>query len=225
MGSIAAGSLALTLAATASIHSALPRLFQLGLGRAGPRAGAADRQQSRLGARSGRASEMVRRKRYRTSRSVWRTSGRSTRRSSRCAGSRSDGFCRRCGPDTTMLMDPRRRCRTDRPGAAARAGLLRRQRQLALRASLAILRPGALALVPPQWNADRIRTHSATSASSGPIETIGHSINIYRLSADDAARLNRVAGSSSRTERFANVRSSSTRAAYGRRKPEPGHRR
>ena len=59
MASIAAGSLALTLVATAFDSPALPGLFQLGLGRAGPDAGATDRQQPRLGAGPGWSSEMV----------------------------------------------------------------------------------------------------------------------------------------------------------------------
>ena len=47
----------------------------------------------------------------------------------------------------------------------------------------------APALVSPQWNTDRFGAFSYFRELR-PERTIGHSINIYRLSADDAARLN-----------------------------------
>ena len=59
MGALIAGSLGLTIAASVCDPPGLPLLFQLGLGRPGSGAGAADRQQPRLGPGPGRAPEMV----------------------------------------------------------------------------------------------------------------------------------------------------------------------
>ena len=73
-------SLGLTIAAALLDSPALPGLLQLGFGRAGSRAGSADRQQSRLGPGPGRPARVVPRAHRRGNRSAWLTSARSTPR-------------------------------------------------------------------------------------------------------------------------------------------------
>ena len=77
--------------------------------------------------------------------------------------------------------------RLDRPGAAARAGLLRRQRA----ACSTGFRGVSMTRHPPVHSCrPGMRTQPGAFSyfrELPPIDTIGHSINIYRLSAEDAA--------------------------------------
>ena len=86
---------------------ALSRLFQLGFGGAGSRAGTADRQQSRLGPGPGRPSRVVPRACARRNRSAWLISDRSIPPCSRCAQpaeDQFDWFLPPVRPGSTVLM-------------------------------------------------------------------------------------------------------------------------
>ena len=80
------------------------------------------------------------------------------------------------------------------PGREADAGLLRGQRDVAVRSALAALRSGAACEVPRSLGAGLERSRrprtmrSGISAQFEPIKRIGHSIYVYQLSAEDIAR-------------------------------------
>ena len=196
-GSIAGCSLAPDDRRHGADPSALPGLFQLGLGRARPRAGAPDRQQPRLGPGPGRPSGMV----------AGNDSGRADR----------PGVFR---PDQPVDLRDARRAIPLVPAADSPRNVAidaSRVRVLPGRAANR-LEPGYYAVsvsvlyglpwryydpVPPgklppeamshMWNARDDGAFSYFRKLTRPYQ-IGHSINIYQLSAEDAARLNVLLG-------------------------------
>ena len=195
-GSIIAGSLGLTIAASAWIHPHYLAYFNWASGGPDRDAAAVDRQQPRLGPGPGRAAEVV--------------AGEHPRPADRPGVLRADqpvdlrdaGRAVPLVPAAGAARDRRSRCPArrvpaDRPGPQADAGLLRGQRDLALRAAVAALRPGSACSpcprpIQPTWNLPSTeRAWPSTSAQFRPImPPIGHSIYVYQLSEEDVARVN-----------------------------------
>ena len=132
-----------------------------------------------------------------TSRSAWPTSGRSTRRSSRCGESRSAGFCRRAARDGAADAEGDEPP-ADRTGPQAEPGYYAVSATLLYGLPWRLYDPAPLA--PSRGRRSRLelpRTGRPQLLPAVPPDRpIGHSIYIYRLSEEDAARLN--AGSEGR---------------------------